>query len=360
LAVDLVAFVVALAAAASAADSGASRCGYLRDAEQKMRFAGNVMPHLSRCRESLVVFAGLLLLITSFTSCRKPQKTVSQMPAQRTFASPEEAGAALFDAARSGDQVALLAIFGPDSMDVFSSGDPVKDKDALQDFVAAYAQMHRWREINAGGEMLCVGADNVVFPVPLGRRLSGQWYFDTGAGKDEILARRIGQNELAAIAACGAVVNAEDEYFKQTHDGDRVRQYAQRFVSDEGKENGLYWPVSAGQAPSPLGDVHDFAVAAGYTSAGAKPQPFDGYYFRILTRQGEQAKGGAKDYIVDGRMTRGFAVLAYPAEYRSSGIMTFLVGPDGIVYQKDLGEKTADAAEAVTEYDPSNGWTPAL
>jgi hypothetical protein len=302
----------------------------------------------------------LLLLITSLTSCSKTQKTVTQTPAQRTFASPEEAGAALFDAARSADPVALLAIFGSDSKDVFSSGDPVKDKAALQDFVAAYAQMHRWREIKAGGEMLCVGADNFVFPVPLGRKLSGQWYFDTGAGKDEILARRIGQNELAAIAALSASANAEDEYFRKIHDGDRIRQYAQRFVSDEGRENGLYWPVSAGQAPSPLGDVRDFAVAQGYTSADAKPQPFNGYYFRILTKQGEQAKGGAKDYIVDGRMTRGFAVLAYPAEYRSSGIMTFIVGPDGIVYQKDLGARTADAAEAVREYAPGNGWALAL
>jgi Protein of unknown function (DUF2950) len=322
------------------------------------------MSHLSQNQESfsarLAAFAALLALVAPLVACRERQKTVSQAPAQRTFASPEDAGAALFDAAKSGDQVALLAIFGPDSKDALFSGDPVKDKDGLQDFVAAYAQMHRWRGIKAGGEMLCIGADNFVFPIPLGKDSSGQWSFDTAAGKDEILARRIGKDELAAIAACQAIAKAQGEYFKQTHDGDRVRQYAQSFVSDEGKENGLYWPVSTGQAPSPLEDVRDFAVAAGYTNAGAKPQPFDGYYFRILTRQGDGAKGGAKDYIVDGKMTRGFAVLAYPTEYRNSGIMTFIVGPDGIVYQNDLGEKTAEAAEAVTAYDPGKGWTPAL
>jgi len=308
----------------------------------------------------LAMFAAFLALITSLVACSKQENTTTEKAVQRTFASPEDAGAALLEAARSGDQAAFVAIFGPDAKDVVFSGDPVKDKDTFQDFVAAYTQMHRWREIKSGGEMLYTGADNWVFPIPLGKNPSGQWYFDTAAGKDEILARRIGKDELTAIAACMAIAKAQEQYFSQVHEGDKVKQYAQKLVSDEGTQDGLYWPVPEGQRQSPLEEVRDFAKAAGYTSAGAKPQPFDGYYFRILTKQGEKAKGGAKDYIVNGKMTGGFAVLAYPAEYRNSGIMTFIVGRDGTVYQKDLGEKTTEIAEAMTEYDPGDGWNPAI
>jgi hypothetical protein len=280
------------------------------------------------------------------------------MTAQATFATPDEAGAALLAAAQSGDSAALLAIFGPDGKAVVLSGDPVKDKGVLQDFVAAYNQMHRWREIKVGGEMLSVGADNFVFPIPLGKTEAGRWQFDTAAGKDEILARRIGHDELIAIAACAALADAESQYFKQPRNGERVRQYAQRLVSDEGQHNGLYWPAAAGEPPSPLEEARDFAKAAGYSSAGTAPQPFDGYFFRILTKQGSGAKGGARDYIADGKMTGGFAVLAYPAAYRDSGIMTFMVGTDGVVYQKDLGETTLATAQTLTEYDPA-GWNPA-
>jgi len=302
----------------------------------------------------------LFVLITTLTSCSKPEKPVADKAAQRTFASPADAGAALFEAAKSGDPATLVAIFGADSQNVLFSGDAVKDKDYLQDFVTAYNQMHRWREIKAGGETLYVGADNYSFPIPLGQNSSGQWYFDTAAGKDEILARRIGKDELTAIAACGTISEAEKKYFSQTHDGDKVKQYTQKFISDDGKQNGLYWPVPAGQASSPLEDVRDFAKAAGYSNAGDKPQPFDGYYFRILTKQGSGAKGGAKDYLVNGKMTSGFAAVAFPAEYRNSGIMTFIVGNDGIVYQKDLGEQTDAVARGLTEYDPGDGWKPAL
>jgi hypothetical protein len=303
------------------------------------------------------MFAALFLAISLVVSCGKAESPKAE---QKTFASPNDAGAAFLEAAKSGDQGGLLAIFGPDAQGVLFSGDAVKDKDALQDFVSAYNQMHRWREIKAGGQMLYTGADNFPFPVPLGKNTSGQWVFDTAAGKDEILARRIGKDELAAIAACSAVADAQQQYFSQTHDGDAAKQYAQKFISDEGKQNGLYWAAAAGQAPSPLEDVRDFAKAAGYTNAGSKPQPFDGYYFRFLTKQGDKAKGGTKDYLVNGKLTGGFAILAYPAEYRNSGIMTFVVGKDGIVYQKDLGEKTADIAAAMTEYNPGGGWTPAI
>jgi hypothetical protein len=307
-----------------------------------------------------------MLLIGSLMACGQqstpggpPAAKEAEKAVQTRFASPEEAGAALLAAAQSADPAALLAIFGPDGKDVVLSGDAVKDKDTLREFVAAYEQMHRWREIKAGGEMLSVGADNFLFPIPLGKTDAGRWQFDTAAGKDEILARRIGRDELVAIDACAALADAEVRYFTQLHNGERVKQYAQRLVSDEGQQNGLYWPAAAGQPPSPLEEARDFAKAAGYSSAGTAPQPFDGYYFRILTKQGRAAKGGAGDYIVAGKMTGGFAVLAYPAAYRDSGIMTFMVGTDGVVYQKDLGETTTATAQALTEYDPAEGWKPA-
>lgn len=319
------------------------------------------MSHMVRKSEMFIarfwMVSALLVLATSVISCSKTEMAGSQPgEIQKTFASPEEASAAFVEAAKSGDQTALLAIFGPDAKDILFSGDPVKDKNALQDFVAAYTQMHRWREIKAGGEMLHTGADNHLFPIPLDRNSSGRWYFDTAAGKDEILARRIGRGELTTIAACGALAAAQELYFSQTHDGDSVKQYAQKFVSDQGKQNGLYWPVSAGVPPSPLEPLVDFAKALGYTVTGDKPQPFNGYFFRILTKQGNKAHGGAKNYIAHGKMTGGFAFLAYPAEYRNSGIMTFIIAKDGIVYQKDLGEKTHEAAVAMTDYNPGDGW----
>jgi hypothetical protein len=301
--------------------------------------------------ERLAIFVTLFTLTISLVSCNKSDNSQGT---QRTFASPADAGAAFLEAAKSGDQSALLAIFGPDTNDVLLSGDAVKDKNALQDFVAAYGQMNRWRDIKPGAEILYVGADNYPFPIPLGRNSSGRWYFDTAAGKDEILARRIGKGELTTIAACGVLVDAQKQYFSRTQVGNK--QYAQKFVSHEGKQDGLYWQAAEGQTPSPLGGLGDFAKALGYTNAGDKPQPFNGYYFQILTKQGDKAPGGAKDYIVDGKMTGGFAILAYPAAYRNSGIMTFIVSEDGTVYQKDLGEKTADLAVAMAEYNPGDGW----
>ena len=312
----------------------------------------------TRVSASTIAMAFALALSVFSVACKSQKATVKVAVAQKTFASPEEADAALSDATRSGNQDALLAIFGPEGKEVLFSGDSAKDRDALQDFAAAYDQMHRWREVKAGGQMLYVGADNFAFPVPLGQNQAGQWYFDTGAGKDEVLARRIGQNELAAIAACGAIADAQNQYFSETHDGDNTRQYAQKLASDEGKQNGLYWPASAGKTSSPLDNVREFAEAVGYTNSGTGP--FNGYYFQILTKQGDKGQGGAKNYIVDGKMTGGFAVVAYPAEYRDTGIMTLMVGKDGVVYQKDLGENTSQIAAAITEYDPGDGWSPVL
>jgi hypothetical protein len=308
----------------------------------------------------LTMLAAVFLLTVSLASCNKPAQTTSEKDTERTFGSPDEAGVALLGAAKSGDHATLLSFFGPDADEIVSSGDPVKDKNALQDFVEAYNQMHRWREIAAGGEMLFIGADNFAFPIPLGKNSSGRWFFDTAAGKDEILARRIGKDELVAIAACSAIADAQQKYFNQTHDGEKVKQYAEKFVSDAGKQNGLFWPATDDQTASPLGQLGDFAKAAGYTNSGDKPQPFNGYYFRILTKQGNVGKDGAQDYVVNGKLTGGFAILAYPTNYRDSGIMTFIVGKDGVVYQKDLGEKTDEVSASMTEYNPADGWKPAL
>ena len=321
------------------------------------------LPGVNRIRVVRVGFySALIVTMISTVGCGRKQQENAAVgttgkETQKTFASPAEAGQAFLEAARSGDETALLAIFGPDGREVLFSGDPAKDQASLRTFVSAYETMNRWGKINGGGQMLYVGSENFPFPIPLLQTSSGRWYFDSAGGADEILARRIGRNELVAIAATGALANAQQAYFSGTHSGN-TKQYAQKFASDEGKQNGLYWPGSEGGTQSPLGQLGDFAKGAGYTNAGGTPQPVNGYYFRILTKQGNTAKGGAKDYIVNGKMTRGFAILAYPAEYQASGIMTFLVGADGIVYEKDLGPKTADAVAAITEYDPGDGWKP--
>jgi hypothetical protein len=317
---------------------------------------------LRPCAQTLALSAVMLIALAS---CGKVEKSAAEKKvpaaeekAQKTFASPEQAGAAFFEAAKAGDQSALLAIFTPDGNDVLFTGDAAKDKGSLQDFVAAYNQMHRWERLKAGGQILVIGAESYPFPVPLGQNPAGLWYFDTPAGKDEILARRIGKGELTAIAASQATATAEHQYFKQLHDGAKVAQYAQKFGSDPGQQNGLYWPVPEGQTPSPLGQYGEFAKAIG-SDPGDGPKQFNGYYYRILTKQGDKAEGGAKDYLVNGKMIHGFAILAYPAEYRNTGILSFTVGPDGVVYQTDLGDKTADVAAATTEFNPGDGWTPA-
>jgi len=275
----------------------------------------------------------------------------------KVFTSPDEAGDAVLQAAKSGDQAAVLAIFGPESKDIIHSGDAVQDKSAVERFINAYQVMHRWRTMTDGSQDLLVGADNYPFPIPLKKNASGQWYFDIAAGKEEILARRIGRNELAVIDVCAALADAQHEYFSQPRNGEKTKQYALKFISDAGTQDGLYWDSPPDQPRSPLGPMAAFATKEGYTVKPEAHQPFHGYYFRMLTKQGSKAPGGAKDYVVNGKLTGGFAFLAYPAEYRNSGVMTFIVGPDGVVYQKDLGAKTSEIAAAMTEYDPGDGWT---
>jgi len=238
-----------------------------------------------------------------------------------------------------------------------SSGDAVQDKAVVDAFVAAYGDMHRFRKMPDGAQILLVGADNFPFPIPLKKNAGGQWFFDTAAGKDEILARRIGRNELAVIDVCLAMADAQAEYFSEKRDGASAQQYALKFISDSGKQNGLYWDSPEGQPKSPLGPLVAFATDEGYNAKPAARAPFHGYNFRMLKKQGTHAPGGAKDYVVDGKMVGGFAFVAYPAEYGNSGVMTFLIDQDGVLLQKDLGKTTTETATAMDSFDPDNTWT---
>jgi DUF2950 family protein len=294
----------------------------------------------------------LLALTIFLAACKRAEK-----PSAKTFASPDDAATALVSAAKSGDQNAVLAIFGPDSKDIISSGDATQDKATAAAFVNAYGAMHRWRKMVDGSQVLLVGVDNFAFPIPLKKNAAGQWFFDAPAGRDEIMARRVGRNELAAIDVSAALADAQLEYFSEPRNGSNSKQYATKFISDTGKQNGLYWDSPEGQPKSPLGPLVAFATTEGYSVKPNQHVPFHGYYYRMLSRQGSHAPGGAKDFVVDGKPVGGFAFVAYPAEYRNSGIMTFIVGQDGVVYQKDLGDKTTDIASTMTDYDPADGWT---
>jgi hypothetical protein len=299
----------------------------------------------------LMLLASLALIMV-LAACNKAEK-----PEAKTFASPDDAGNGLLAAAKSGDQNAVLAVFGPDSKDVISSGDPVQDKTTVDAFVTAYGVMHRWRKMPDGSQVLLIGADNFAFPIPLKKNANGQWFFDAAAGRDEILARRIGRNELAVIDVCGALADAQAEYFNQTHADGSTHQFALKFISDTGKQNGLYWQSPEGQPRSPLGPLAAFATDEGYAVKADSHVPFHGYFFHMLKRQGSHAPGGAKDYVVDGKMTGGFAFVAYPAEYGNSGVMTFIIDQDGVLLQKDLGKTTTETATAISEFDPDPSWT---
>ena len=293
-------------------------------------------------------------MLLPIAACNK-QGSATAPAGPRTFASPEDAGTALADAAKSQNQDQLQQIFGSGSSDIISSGDAADDKASLNGFAQAYQVMNRWRKLSDGSEVLIVGADNQGFPIPLKKNAAGQWYFDAAAGKDEILSRRIGRDEITAISVCAAVVDAQHQYFAQRHDG--VDQYAQQFISNPGQQNGLYWPEVQGQPKSPLGPLVAYATSEGYKVQADKHQPFYGYYFAMLEKQGSGATGGAKDYVTNGKMTGGFAVVAYPAQYGDSGVMTFMADQNGQLLQKDLGKATDQVAAAMTEFNPDKTWT---
>jgi Protein of unknown function (DUF2950) len=280
--------------------------------------------------------------------------TRAQQPGQRTFVSAEDAGHALFVAMQTPDDPSPLSILGPAGKDVLSSGDPAEDLDARSGFVVKYQEMHRFVTEPDGSVSLVVGAENWPFPIPLVNN-HGSWYFDTPAGQDEILFRRMGRNEIAAIDACRELVEAQKQYFAHPY-GDLPQQFAQKLVSDEGRHNGLYWHGADNEFESPINPLIAQADGVGLNGQSGNQIPFNGYFFRILTSQGRHAPGGAKDYRVDGKMTGGFAFVAYPAEYRSSGVMTFIVNESGTILEKDLGPNTTKLAEAITVYDPDSTW----
>lgn len=289
------------------------------------------------------------------SAVRRAQKDAPEA-GQQTYASAAEASQALFAALQGNDRQAMLKVLGPGAAQILSSGDEEEDRDDRADFVKKYQQMHRLQADPDGFTTLYIGAENWPSPIPLAH--SGKlWYFDTAAGKSEVLYRRVGENELTVIHVCAEMVDAEKEYYAKPQDGSTVQAYAQKILSVPGKHNGLYWEVSQGQPESPLGPFVAAAEKEGYPESGSQStHPFHGYYFRVLKGQGPHAPGGEKSYVVDGQMTAGFAFLAYPAEYRSSGVMTFLVDQDGDVYEKDLGTHTAEIARMLTRYDRDGTW----
>jgi hypothetical protein len=307
---------------------------------------------------SLLLMMSAVALFSTWGCGNKTQPSAAQssgaQAAPKNFASPDEAGKALFDAAKSGNQETVLAIFGPANNDLISTRNAAEDKASLAGFAQAYQVMNRWRKLGDGSELLLVGADNQAFPVPL-KSASGQWYFDAAAGKEELIARRIGRDEIVAIDACAALAESQQQYFAQKHGG--VKQYAQKFISDAGQQNGLYWQSPQGSPRSPLGPLVAFATEEGLTLKPNDARPFYGYYFHRLDGQGAAAKGGAKSYVVNGKATAGFAYIAYPAKYDDSGVQTFIVSQDGVIYAKNLGKDTANLAKAMTEFNPDSAWT---
>jgi hypothetical protein len=281
--------------------------------------------------------------------------TASAAFAQEDYKTPQDAVDALVATARSGDQKAALVVLGSDGEDIISSGDKVSDDAVRARFAASYDAKHQIAMTGDNRATLIIGDNDYPFPIPLVRNKNGTWSFDTDAGREEILYRRIGHNELDTIQTCLAYVDAQNDYAAKDR-GAGVGVFAQRFISTEGKTDGLYWPTAPGQEESPLGALFAAASQQGYR-AGEGRSPYHGYYYKILTGQGPDATGGTVDYIVNGKMIGGFGLVAYPAEYRNSGVMTFIVNFSGTVYQKDLGPNTAERAEAITSFNPGPTWS---
>jgi hypothetical protein len=298
--------------------------------------------------QSLV--AALALMFALYGIC------AAAVAQQKSFSSAEEAVKVAVAAARSNDDKELLAIFGAQAKEVLFSGDPTADKQRRAQFLAAYDEKN---QLATEGEnrILIVGKQDWPFPIPLVKR-SEAWVFDTDKGKEEILNRRIGANELFTIQALLAVVDAQREYATKDPNRDGLPEYAQKFISDPGKKNGLYWDAKQGEPPSPLGPIMARARSEGYQGkTSTTPVPYHGYYYRLLTAQGKNAPGGAYGYLWRGKLVFGFAVVAYPAQYGNSGVMTFIVNHDGKVFQKNLGSNTASVAKSMKEYNPDSTWT---
>lgn len=276
-------------------------------------------------------------------------------PIQKAFATPDELFQALAEAAKSNDLKALVALLGAQGDALVNSGDVVRDKQRAESFAASYADKHSIGMDGDAKATLVVGKDGWPMPIPAVKGARG-WTLDTNAGAREILARRIGQNEIDTIQVAMAIVDAERDYASEDREADGLREYTSKFVSSPGKKDGLYWPAKEGEPASPLGPLAAEAAAEGYKGKQGEPTPFHGYYYRLLTAQGKDAPGGARSYLAHGRMIGGFALVAYPAIYGNSGIMTFIVNNDGVVYEKDLGPNTAALAKAMKSYNPDSTW----
>lgn len=293
---------------------------------------------------TLVLIASLLAL----TACsQKPQN----------FETPEAAVQALIEAAKTDGDRALLKVLGKSAKPIVDSGDPVADKNARERFVEAYAAANSLDKSVEDAIALEVGEDKWPFPIPIVKGEKG-WYFDSEAGAEEIINRRVGENELDTIQSCLAYVDAQREYYMRNAQNDPLQHYASRLISTDGKKDGLYWPAAENEEQSPLGEGFAQARAEGYLSQGGsmKGVPFHGYIYRMLTKQGPNATGGAYEYLVNDQLLGGFGVVAFPAEYGNSGVMTFIVNHDGVVYSKDLGADTAKLAMAIDAYDPGPDW----
>ncbi|MGH7244842.1 MAG: DUF2950 domain-containing protein [Phycisphaerales bacterium] len=307
-----------------------------------------------RVRLAGILVCGVCGLAASLpVSCSTTQETAVEQG--EAFATPQALVDAAVAALRSDNQAALAKILGADAYEDFSSGDDVQDRANLQTFLAKYDQSHRLVDNPNGSKTLEIGPDNWPMAFPIIHDGEG-WRFDTAAGIEELNARRIGRNELDCIETCRAVSDAQADYLMMDPDGQMPPAYAQTFFSNPGTKSGLFWPTNAGETPSPMGDFAARASAEGYTR-GEGPQPYHGYFFRLLREQGPFAPGGSESYMENGRMTRGFAVIAYPAEYDGSGVMSFMIAKQGIVYQRDLGPDSASIAKSMTVFNPDPSWT---
>jgi hypothetical protein len=320
----------------------------------------NTNPSLKGKWRELALFAALI--VAAFVLALRPalssrSVSASITGAQMSFQSPDAAATALDQAAKSGNANALVPVLGGQAKALITSGDADSDAAAMRTFVDKYQKMNRWVVLTDGSRVLYIGADNFAFPVPLAKNSSGQWYFDGVAGADEIRAREIGRNELLTIDACLALANAEEMYYLNGGDSPK---YAQYVVSTSGKQDGLYWPASTDQMPSPLAYLDTLPKSSVSSLNPGQPLILDGYTLRILTAQGDNAFGGAQNYIVKGKMTDGFAILATPVKYAETGIMTFMIGPEGVVFERDLGPDTGAIAAAMRQYDPNENWSPVV
>jgi len=306
-------------------------------------------------KDGMYRIASMAIVAVSVTVALLVLPVSAQEVKQKVFGSPEEAMKVLVETVQVGDKKGILAVLGPDGENIIDSGDAVQDKNVQDRFVKAYEERVEYVKEKQDQVSVIIGKDNWPFPIPIVKRGEG-WAFDTRAGKEEMLNRRIGRNELSAIQVCLAYVEAQREYASTDREQDGVIQYAQKVLSDPYRRNGLYWEVGEGEIPSPLGPFIAQAAQAGYTKKGDKPIPYHGYYYKILKAQGKNAPGGAFSYVINGHMVAGFALVAWPAEYAVSGVMTFIVNQNGTVYQKDLGLKTGELAKTMTLYNPDRTW----